>query len=205
MEKQNPGIWIGAAIALAVIIVAVSVPRDPKETGPVPPGTAASAGTTRPLASPAATPAPPGEVIEATPPAPDLPKPPTSPGAPPAALPSRDPDDIPPPTLKPALPPATRENVRQAIDDLDLVIRDFRAALGGNPVGDNAEITRALLGDNLKQIKLTVPHGTQLNGTGELCDIWGTPYFFHQISGTQMEIRSAGPDRKHWTADDITK
>ena len=91
------------------------------------------------------------------------------------------------------------------MEDLDLIIRDFRTSLGGNPVGTNAEITSALLGDNLKQLKLKLPDNSQLNGEGELCDIWGTPYFFHQISGTVMEIQSAGPDRKHWTSDDVKK
>ena len=32
---------------------------------------------------------------------------------------------------------------------------------------------------------------------------WNTPYFFHQISGKQMEIHSAGPDRVRGTADDV--
>jgi hypothetical protein len=35
-----------------------------------------------------------------------------------------------------------------------------------------------------------------------MCDRWGTPYFFHQVSKTEMEIRSAGPDRRMWTGDD---
>jgi hypothetical protein len=36
-----------------------------------------------------------------------------------------------------------------------------------------------------------------------MIDRWGTPYFFHQISATSMEIHSAGPDRKMGTEDDI--
>ena len=38
---------------------------------------------------------------------------------------------------------------------------------------------------------------------GELCDRWGRPFFFHQLSGTKMEIRSAGPARQLWTDDDV--
>ena len=38
---------------------------------------------------------------------------------------------------------------------------------------------------------------------GELVDAWGTPYFFHQISGSEMEIHSAGPDKIMWTSDDL--
>jgi hypothetical protein len=45
-----------------------------------------------------------------------------------------------------------------------------------------------------------------VNGNGEMLDGYGTPFFFHQISGQEMEIRSAGPDRVMWTFDDtVTK
>lgn len=105
----------------------------------------------------------------------------------------------PAPALASALDP------RSEMDEVQIALRDYRTALGGNPVGTNAEITKALLGDNLKQIKIPLPRGTQLNGTGELCDHWGTPYFFHQLSASRMELRSAGPDRTMWTADDLQK
>ena len=42
-----------------------------------------------------------------------------------------------------------------------------------------------------------------VNEKGELVDPWGTPYFFHQLSAMEMEIRSAGPDRIMWTEDDL--
>jgi hypothetical protein len=42
-----------------------------------------------------------------------------------------------------------------------------------------------------------------MNSNGELMDRWGTPIFFHALSKDQMEIRSAGPDRVMWTADDV--
>jgi len=75
---------------------------------------------------------------------------------------------------------------------------------GGNPVGTNPEITSALNGNNPKQIKFLQPDsGMRINGNGELIDPWGTPVFFHQLSGSQTEIRFAGPDRKMWTSDDL--
>ena len=43
----------------------------------------------------------------------------------------------------------------------------------------------------------------RINSQGELIDPWGTPYFFHQLSGTEMEIHSAGPDKVMWTQDDL--
>ena len=71
-----------------------------------------------------------------------------------------------------------------------------------NPVGENAEITAALTGKNAVDYAFIPPNSPAINARGELCDRWGTPYFFHQLSGTEMQIRSAGPDRKLWTADD---
>lgn len=72
----------------------------------------------------------------------------------------------------------------------------------GNPVGENIEITAALTGANPAQFVFISPRHRAINARGELCDRWGTPFRFHQVSGTHMEIRSAGPDRKFATPDD---
>jgi hypothetical protein len=72
----------------------------------------------------------------------------------------------------------------------------------GNPVGENVEITAALTGENPAKFVFISPRHRAINARGELCDRWGTPFRFHQVSGTQMEIRSAGPDRKFATPDD---
>jgi hypothetical protein len=83
-------------------------------------------------------------------------------------------------------------------------VHDYGSAFGGNPVGLNSEITSQLEGNNPKQANFINPDaGMRLNAKGELIDSWGTPYFFHQLSGTEMEIRSAGPDKIMWTADDL--
>jgi hypothetical protein len=83
------------------------------------------------------------------------------------------------------------------------MLRDYRTLTSENPVGSNAEIMRALMGDNPKKAKLGPPDGLSLNANGELVDRWGTPFFFHQMSKDSMEIRSAGPDKQMWTGDDI--
>jgi hypothetical protein len=80
-------------------------------------------------------------------------------------------------------------------------LRDYRKAFKQNPVGNNAEITRVLLGQNSGGAKY-LPDDAHLNEKKELTDRWGQPLFFHQISASNMEIRSAGPDLKMWTADD---
>jgi len=83
------------------------------------------------------------------------------------------------------------------------MIDSYHTLMGQNPVGTNAEIMKALMGSNPHQATLGPPPGQALNGNGELLDPWGTPYFFHQLSGDDMEIHSAGPDRIMWTADDL--
>lgn len=95
------------------------------------------------------------------------------------------------------------EQIRTEIENVQMGLRDFRTAFGENPVGSNAEITSALTGNNLKQLRLTIPAGSSVNGDGQMCDRWGTPYFFHQLSAKQMEIHSAGPDCMMGTGDDV--
>jgi hypothetical protein len=89
------------------------------------------------------------------------------------------------------------------LENMRTTMRQYGLMFGGNPVGTNLEITRALNGDNPKEVKFLGPDGNQLNEKGELVDGWGTPYFFHQLSAMEMEIRSAGPDRVLYTADDL--
>jgi len=73
----------------------------------------------------------------------------------------------------------------------------------GNPTGTNAEITAALTGQNRLRLALIPSDHPAINRAGELCDRWGSPFFFHAESGTRMDIRSAGPDRKMWSEDDV--
>ncbi|HXQ81869.1 MAG TPA: hypothetical protein VN775_11180 [Opitutaceae bacterium] len=94
-------------------------------------------------------------------------------------------------------------NVRSDMRLVDQIFAAYRGALrSGNPTGENAEITAVLAGRNRLGFAFIPPDNPAINPKGELCDRWGTPYFFHQLSGERMEIRSAGPDRKLWTADD---
>jgi hypothetical protein len=91
----------------------------------------------------------------------------------------------------------------QELQQVSFSIENFRKSLGSNPVGSNAEIAASLLGDNDKKLQIGLPDGVKQNADGELVDRWTTPYFFHAQSATEMEIRSAGPDRKLWTDDDL--
>jgi hypothetical protein len=97
-----------------------------------------------------------------------------------------------------SLPPAT------ALENMRAVFRQYNQRFGGNPVGSNREITASLAGQNPHQaVFINADDGMRVNGRGELVDNWDTPYFFHQLSRTEIEIRSAGPDRRMWTSDDL--
>lgn len=90
------------------------------------------------------------------------------------------------------------------LQNMSRAIRQYGEKFGGNPVGSNLEISRQLGGENPKHLNfISAEAGMRLNENGELVDPWGTPYFFHQLSGREMEIHSAGPDRILWTGDDL--
>jgi hypothetical protein len=147
---------------------------------------------------PAPVPVPPAAKTAPKPAAPELPFEPDVTPVPPPPPPA-------PATDLSKLTPEEIQRVRDAMGNVELTLRDYAVTLDGNPVGTNAEITAALLGDNAKQLKLEVPGGSSVNAAGELCDPWGTPWFFHQLSAKKMELRSAGPDRKIYTEDDFVR
>lgn len=91
----------------------------------------------------------------------------------------------------------------EAVIVIDQLISHYRYAYKENPVGsENTEIVEQLLGKNPKRIVFLDPKSKALKDK-QLLDQWEQPYFFHALSGQEMEIRSAGPDGQHWTKDDI--
>lgn len=125
--------------------------------------------------------------------------------APAAAVPAPAPV-APPEPPSPIAEPLNAANgtVRRDLEIVNDVLTTWRTNFPGrgNPVGENREITAALTGDNALRYRFIRHDHPAINGRGELCDRWGTPFRFHQISGDDMEIRSAGPDRRFGTADD---
>ncbi len=70
------------------------------------------------------------------------------------------------------------------------------------PLGSNEEITRALTDkDTLGIAALPTNHPAIIGG--QLVDRWGTPWHFHQQSSGVIEVRSAGPDRRLFSDDDL--
>ena len=70
-------------------------------------------------------------------------------------------------------------------------------------MGANEEFAAALLGKNsAKEVFLAMPNPC-FNEQGQLIDRWATPLFFHVRDASRIDIRSAGPDQKMWTPDDL--
>lgn len=94
--------------------------------------------------------------------------------------------------------------------DLELIWQIFETfdttikPQGKIPLGSNREIAQVLLGANLRQIRFVKPKASVFNEQGEIIDRWKMPLFFHFIEGNDLGLRSAGPDRRMWTKDDVT-
>ena len=100
---------------------------------------------------------------------------------------------------------APASNIQSDLQLVSEIIGTFQTNFlqTGNPTGTNAEITAALSGRNPLRLALIPADHPAINQDGELVDRWGTPFFFHAESANRMEIRSAGPDQKMWTDDDV--
>lgn len=100
---------------------------------------------------------------------------------------------------------APAETAEHDVQTLSSLVDLFRRANGGAiPAGGlNEEITEQLLGKNPRHFAVLPPDCPGLDGVGRLLDRWGKPYFLHPLSREILEIRSAGPDGKFGTADDV--
>jgi hypothetical protein len=67
----------------------------------------------------------------------------------------------------------------------------------------NEDLANFLRGANPDQ-QVIVSSNSPIFGTdGRVVDRWGSPLIVHPIKSDRLELRSAGPDRKPWTDDDI--
>ncbi len=197
-------LWTGILAALAVMVVASFFER-PLKIITAPPRAAASAA---PVAAESAAPPSRGAAAPSALPVAMFPG---GPNMLPAGAPVRpvstplSTDEAPPSNADagPDASPSPAIDPQAAVEAVRDAIQKYGSMFNGNPVGTNAEITKALNGDNPAHARFLDGVPGQINSNGELVDPWGTPYFFHQLSGHDMEVRSAGPDRIMWTSDDI--
>ena len=83
----------------------------------------------------------------------------------------------------------------QDVENLFAGLQKYKERIGSYPKGSNADIAKALQGQNEKSIIIVVGKKNDLNEKGEFVDPWGTPLRIY-FSAEGVLIRSAGPNRR---------
>jgi len=78
-------------------------------------------------------------------------------------------------------------------------------AAANRPLSANEDWADMFRGKNAAREEFLPAQHVALNAQGQLVDRWQTPLFFHALGAGRYEIRSAGPDRQMWTADDLQR
>jgi hypothetical protein len=81
------------------------------------------------------------------------------------------------------------------VDDLFYALQKYKEYVGSYPIGNNADVVKALAGNNSQKVIVDVGRHKNLNSKGELVDPWGTPFRIY-FSGDGVLIRSAGPNKR---------
>jgi hypothetical protein len=98
------------------------------------------------------------------------------------------------------LPPANDLTLMSRLMDNALLL--LKSA-GNRPLSANEDWAALLRGQNAARERFLPEGHPALDAQGRLVDRWGAPLFFRALGGGRYELRSAGPDKKMWTADDI--
>ena len=83
----------------------------------------------------------------------------------------------------------------QDVENLFAGLQKYKEKVGSYPRGSNAEVAKALQGNNAKNVIILVGQKTELNEKGEYVDPWGTALRIY-FSTEGVLIRSAGPNRR---------
>jgi hypothetical protein len=81
------------------------------------------------------------------------------------------------------------------VENLFVGLQKFKETVGTYPLGGNADIAKAMKGNNAKNVIILVGRKNELNEKGEIVDPWGTPLRIY-FSDAGVLIRSAGPNRR---------
>ena len=87
----------------------------------------------------------------------------------------------------------------RALDNFSLLVKGDDPL----PLGANEDIADALRGKNKAHLRFLPDDSPVFDKQGRIIDRWGTPLYFHASARDRLEIRSGGPDRQMWTADDL--
>jgi hypothetical protein len=93
-----------------------------------------------------------------------------------------------------------RANARTAkfsedVENLFIGLQKYKERVGAYPIGGNAQVAKALQGNNEKNVIILVGRKTEMNEKGEFVDPWGTPLRIY-FSDLGVLVRSAGPNRR---------
>ncbi len=90
-------------------------------------------------------------------------------------------------------------SMSHALDNFALLVKGADPL----PLGANEDIAEALRGKNKAHLRFLPDDSPVFDTQGRIIDRWRTPLYFHASARDRLEIRSAGPDREMWTADDL--
>lgn len=180
---KRPGLWLGL-ILIASLLVWLLVGRW-KTAGPDPTPAPVETGMAT-TSSPA-----PGIIAITTPGSPE-----PAPGEPTPLIGELMLRDYGDPTMSPV---KDIQMMAGLLNNVTLLVK----TLQDRPMSGNEDWAAALRGANPAQQRFLPDQHRVFNEEGLLVDRWGTPLFFHPIARKEYEIRSAGPDKKMWTADDL--
>jgi hypothetical protein len=124
-------------------------------------------------------------------------------------LPPKENVHVPPASSASPLAASLHSPEKTAQDDVDTlhqIIRQYLEAMQrrpGRPIGDDVDLARALKGDNPLKLAVVRQDHPSFSADGHMRDRFGTPYHLHARSASLIDVRSAGPDRQLFTADDL--
>jgi hypothetical protein len=90
---------------------------------------------------------------------------------------------------------ANTSRFNEDVDNLFYALQQYKEHVGSYPSGSNADIAKALMGGNPKNVMILVGRKRELNSKGEIVDPWGTPLRIY-FAGEGILIRSAGPNKR---------
>jgi hypothetical protein len=88
---------------------------------------------------------------------------------------------------------ARNSRLSNDVESLFEGLQKYKEYAGVYPKGSNADIAKALQGQNEKKITVLVGRKLEVNGKGEYVDPWGNPLRIY-FSDNSVLIRSAGPN-----------
>lgn len=90
------------------------------------------------------------------------------------------------------------QTVSLMLESAFMLMKDQMPSFSGNQ-----ELVTILQGKNPSGMKFLSTSFPYLDQEGQLLDRWRNPLFFHRISGSMIDVRSAGPDGIMWNVDDV--